>query len=77
MAETRRGKRLPLADLRCQKSASEIQVREGLPLAAASCKEMAEMGRGERLPSAATRCQKIKEMRKGEGGGMRGCRELP
>jgi hypothetical protein len=46
---------------------------EGLSLAAASCKKMAEMERGERLPLAVMRCRKIK----GGGGGMRGCRELP
>ncbi len=45
--------------------------KEGLPLAATRCKEMAEMGSGERLPLAAMRCQKIKEMRKG-GKGYKG-----
>jgi hypothetical protein len=37
---------------------------------------MAKEGRGEELPLlAAMRCQQISDMR--EGGGMRGCRELP
>jgi hypothetical protein len=56
MAEIGRGKRLPVAALGCQELA-KMEVREGLPLAAASCQEMAEIGRGKRLPVAALGCQ--------------------
>ena len=61
--------------MRCQKF-TEMGGWEGLPLAAASCKERVEMMRGERLPLAAMRCQKFTEM-----GGWKGaavsCREVP
>ena len=69
-----RGERLLCPALRCQKFA-EMGGWEGLPLAAASCKERAEMRRGETMMLAAMKCPQNTEMGGWEGAAV-SCSEV-